>query len=322
MIGFIAVCLLATQSLTASGTNDGLWFVGDRPPDAIGHEHELCERQESDKYWVVRPMIRRPAAMVVDSNTMWFVDIGSGVELYKVALSGNGSSNASGATGHGKTRMIAFLQKNQQPTDLIVEDEQPIIAFGGSTLELYKYTGLGFEQLAILDKSGAQVAKLNSRLIAAAPEVGGVTMWHLNGESWKGGDFIEFEGHLVDLLVHDDWPILIVEDAATVNVIGLQHGGPIEIASLDVPRGRWGVFSSPHGLSAVGVERIGKTTVVDIGWPSGVVSRQIVLQEEVRSSGTFLTTLTFIIPLVLLILFVTISRRQSQPPNNNARNPD
>ena len=61
------------------------------------------------------------------------------------------------------------------------------------------------------------------------------------------------EGELVDLICRDDWPIFVSRVGETITLAGLQQEGFVEIASLDIPKGRWGVSSSPFGLSVGGV---------------------------------------------------------------------
>ncbi|MDP7006402.1 MAG: hypothetical protein QF718_09355 [Phycisphaerales bacterium] len=320
MIGLIAGCLLSLQPITADGTEESVWFVGDRPPDAIGNEHELCSRETTNGYWVIQPLMSRPEALVVGENNIWFVEDGSGVELYKVKRAVRHTGTTSGSPSRHRAQLVSFLESDQRPTDLVLIDEQPIIAFGGLNLDLYRYIGNKLIQLPTLEKPDAHVASLNGKLIAASPEENEVSVWYLQDGKWRGGDIIELEDQLVDFIVNDDWPLLITKNEKNASIIGLQQSGPIGIATFKVPRGRWGVVPSPDGLTVVGVERNGRTTVLDIGWPSGEVSEEIVLNEKFAGSDSVLTTVTLIIPLILFIVIVTLTRRHGQNQQNNTSN--
>jgi hypothetical protein len=90
---------------------------------------------------------------------------------------------------------------------------------------------------------------------------------------------------------------------------GIQQGGLVEIASFKIPKGRWGVSSSPEGITVVGVERKGTTTVLDIGWPSGSLSESIVLEERFQEDDTLLTTFLFVSMLVVSMILIIKIRR-------------
>ena len=97
---------------------------------------------------------------------------------------------------------------------------------------------------------------------------------------------------------------------------GLQQEGFVEIASLDIPKGRWGVSSSPFGLSVVGVERKGITTVIDIGWPSGAISEPIIFEERPMQDDSLLVTVLFVSTLAVSIILISKIRRPVQKTTN------
>jgi hypothetical protein len=104
----------------------------------------------------------------------------------------------------------------------------------------------------------------------------------------------------------------VLESDGIVNIVGLQHGNPVDIASFEKPRGGWGVAPSTTGLSLVAVERIGTTTVIDIGWPSGDLCETIVLEEQFDSTSLIVTALTFVLPLVMMLVMLSWIRRLRQ----------
>lgn len=312
MITTLIACLLAVQPLVVTGNDTGLWFIGDREPGFPRAQHALCTRVTAEKYEVMQSLLHRPVVMGVDAKAVWFVDAGEGISLYSMRLPQSKESETPRPDAQQGITLHGYLETELQPTDLVVLAGEPVVAFGGSTLILFTFTGNVWESLPTLNEQDASIAILQDQLIAAVPHDDGITMWYLHGEQWERGDVIALEGQLLDLITLDDWPILVLDHGETVHVVGLQRGDPIAITSLKKPKGRWGVARSSTGLSVVGVERIGTTTVIDIGWPSGDLSDPIVLDERKESLNPLFSILTFVAPLVMLMLMFSMIRRIRQ----------
>jgi hypothetical protein len=318
MIEHLLVCVLSSSPLALTGNENGLWFVGDIEPSASFSsrphdiDYELCERYSSTQYVVIHPFTRRPLALATNKKTLWFIDEGSGIGLYKIQLSGSVRSSTSRRASLQAPTMEAFFEEQENPTDFLIYQEQPLLAFCDSdkgVLELFQYQEREWNTLQALQGTHIQVAVLQDQLIAAVPKGSGVEMWYLREDGWFGGDKLELEGTLVDLICQSDWPILVSTANEKAVLSGIQQGGLLEIASFNIPKGRWGVSPSPEGITVVGVERKGTTTVLDIGWPSGSLSGPIVLEERFREDDTLLTSILFASMLVVsTILFFKIRR--------------
>ncbi len=319
MIECALISILLGSPLALTGNDSGLWFVGDidpsaatfsgKPPDL---DFELCERFSEQQYVVVRPFTRRPAALTVHKQTLWFIDDTIGVGMYKIRLANMLRASTSRNASLQSSTLEALFETKDKPTDFLMYQGEPLLAFGDSqngSLELFQYQNRKWNALQSLEGINVHVGLLQDQLIAALPRDSGVAMWYMKDGSWHGGDEHAVEGNLVDLLCRDDWPILVTTSGGEVTLTGIQQGGLIEIASFPMPKGRWGVSSSPMGLSVVGVERKGTTTVLDIGWPSGSISEPVVLEERFRESDTLLTTVLFVSMLAVSVILILKIRR-------------
>ena len=318
MIDHVLACALCCSPLAITGNETGLWFVGDIDPSAAFStrhqdiDYELCERFSASQYVVIHPLTRRPLAIAQDKKTLWFIDEASGTGLYKVQLSGLTRSSTSRRASLQAPTMEAVFEERENPTDFLLYQEKPLLAFGNSgngVLELFQYQDRKWNILHTLEGNHAQVALLHDKLIAAVPNDSGVEMWYLHDDGWLGRDKLEHSGKLVDLICHSDWPILVTTVGENALLSGIQQGVLVEIASFKIPKGRWGVSSSPEGITVVGVERKGTTTVLDIGWPSGSLSESIVLEERFQEDDTLLTTFLFVSMLVVSMILIIKIRR-------------
>jgi hypothetical protein len=319
---FVLSCVFSYSPLALTGNETGLWFVGDINPQAATFsgkpqdlDYELCERFLEKQYIVVRPFTRRPAALAIGKQALWFIDDTSGIGLYKIHLPSLQGAMTSKNTSLQSSTLEAVFETDEKPTDFLMYQGQPLVAFGNSpegVLHVFQYQDKKWNALAPLVGSHAHVALLQDQLIAAVASDVGISMWYFKEGSWLGGDELEIEGELVDLICRDDWPIFVSRVDETITLTGIQQGGLVEIASFDIPKGRWGVSSSSFGLSVVGVERKGITTVIDIGWPSGAISEPIILEERVMQDDSLLVTVLFVSMLVVSIILISKIRRPVQ----------
>ena len=319
MIEHVVSSILFCSPLALTGNDSGLWFVGDTDPSATTFsskppdlDHELCERYSAQQYVVVEPFTRRPSALAVDNNTLWFIDDTLGVGMYKIRLTNMLRASTSRNASLQSSTLEGLLDTTEKPTDFLIYQGEPLLVFGDSangSSKLLQYQHRVWNEKESLEGTNAHVSLLQDQLIAAVPSDFGVTMWYMNDGSWHGGDEVSIEGDLVDLICRDDWPILVTTSDGESTLTGIQRGGLVEIASFPIPKGRWAVSPSPMGLSVVGVERKGTTTVLDIGWPSGSISEPIVLEERFRENDTLFMTMLFVSMLVVSMILILKIRR-------------
>ena len=265
----------------------------------------------------MRKFSRRPLALAVGNQKLWFIDSFEGVGLYKIQLPnfqrGNTSKNAYLQT----SKMESLFETTETPTDFLVFKDQPLLVFGkplDDITELFHYQERQWRQLTPIDGRNVHVAKLQDKLIAAVSNELGATVWYMQESDWFGGDQIEFQGELVDLFCLDDWPILVTSNENTATLTGIQKDGLVTLASFEIPKGRWGVTTSPEGISVVGVQRKGISTVIDIGWPSGSISKPTILEERFPDDDKLLSTVLFVsMVIVSLILLTKIGRSKQKP---------
>jgi hypothetical protein len=321
MIELLLACTLLQAPLALTGDESGLWFIGDINPSTatfsglpLDLDYELCERYSEKQYEVIRPFTRRPSAIAIDKETMWYIDSTAGIGLYKMQRS-NTKGFANSHPALQPSTLEAIFESSSSPTDFLLFEGSPTLAFGTSkngALELFQYSHRKWKSLPLLQGEHVHVAIMQEQLIAAVPNGGGVAMWYLKDGRWRGGDELAIHGELKELLCRDDWPILVTTLGEMATLSGIQQGGLVEIASFRIPKGRWGVASSSTGISVVGVERNGTTTVLDIGWPSGSISSPIIFEEYLRKDGSMMMTVLFISMLAVSLILVLKIRKPVQ----------
>jgi hypothetical protein len=324
MIEQILACALLQSPLAISGNANGLWYVGDiNPSSAIfsgvekDFDYELCERFSKDRYVVLRQFSRRPLALAVGNQNLWFIDNHEGVGLYKLNLPnlqrGSTSKNAYLQT----SKMEALFETTETPTDFLIFRDKPLLVFGkplDGTTELFHYLERQWVNLTPIKGRNVHVAQMQDKLIAAIPNERGATVWYMQECNWLGGDQIDFQGELIDLFCRDDWPILVTSNVNIATLSGIQKDGLVTLASFEIPKGRWGVSTSPDGISVVGVQRKGETTILDIGWPSGSTSKPIILEERFPEDDTLVSTVLFVSMVIVSLILLTKIGRSSQKP--------
>jgi hypothetical protein len=318
MIDVFFVCALLQAPLALSGDESGVWFIGDINPTQatfsglpLDLDYELCERVSTEQYEVMQLFTRRPMAIAIDKNRVWYIDGTTGIGLYKLQFSVDTKSNLHPST------FEAFIETSNTPTDFLIFKGVPTLAIENSQhdgIELLQFRDRTWESLPSLQGEHARVARVQDQLIAAVPSDSGVRMWSLQDGRWLGGDEYALQGKLVQLISHDDWPILAVEQKNEVTLHGVQRGGLVEITSFATPKGRWGVSSSETGITVFGVQRKGTITLLDIGWPSGSVSEPIILQERKKAGGSMVTTLLFVSMLAVSLILILRMRSSVQKP--------
>ena len=172
-------CVFCYSPLALTGNETGLWFVGDINPQAATFsgkpqdlDYELCERFLEKQYIVVRPFTRRPAALAIGKQALWFIDDTSGIGLYKTHLPSLQRSTASKSTSLQSSTLEAVFETEEKPTDFLMYQGQPLVAFGNSPeasciyINIRTKNGMRWRHLWGVH---AHVALLQDQLIAAVP---------------------------------------------------------------------------------------------------------------------------------------------------------
>lgn len=314
MIGILAICLFVSQPLAATGNDQGVWFIGDLDPTAIhydqqtrGLDYAICSRNSDDTYIILQRLAHRPSLVAKHRNKIWFVDNEeNGFNLYSLLLP---------LSPNQKSRKIVLewtIEAELEATDLLVYQNSITVCCGDVCLALLSF-GTNINEIeALCDQPNARVANIGGELLAAVPSENGATIWSLLAtEEWIIRDKVEYEGDLVSIFAKDDWPVLVVEHEGRGHVIGIYLGKTIEIASFDIPKGRWSVVRSPYGCTVMGVERNGTTTVLDIGWPSGELDKTSKLRLDNSKIPSIFTRYPFLLPAMLVFFFVFLRMRRS-----------
>lgn len=335
MIEVVLASMLFSTPLAMSGNESGVWFVHDVDPSTPSFtrsqdiDFELCERFTDNEYLVVHPLIRRPAGLAVENQTMWFIDDAHGIGLFSVTLAPSLRGSTSRNTSLQSPVMKAVFDSTEHPTDFLLHQSSPLLVFGGDETEettLVHYVDNEWELLPSINGSSALVTPFYGELLSAVQDTDGqVSISVLRNGMWEPMSFIDdgiegkskftdvkkflLDGDLFAFMHKDDWPILVTTKNEVATLLGLQKHGVVEVASFSIPRGRWGVAPSSNGFTVLGVERNGTTTVRDISWPSGELSDPIVLAERFLKDDTMLMTVLFVsMVLVSLILLSKIRR--------------
>ena len=306
MIVLIAACLIAAQPLVATGNDSALWFVGDLPPGFPREQFEIREKKLADQYAVLHSLVRRPIAMAVHQNTLWFVDDATDVALYTFPLRNEAASE------FGKSRRVTLqsvLSTSARPTGIVLLDGNPVVVCSGNTTELFQRKDHTWVALPTLARQGAIVAALQGTLIAAVGHADGIEMWRLGAQGWQSRGVIAYAGELTDLLVRDQWALLVTEQEGMITITRLQGDSQVPMSSFPIPKGRWKVVPSQSGLTVIAVERKGTAISMDIRWPSGKSEGGIELKEQSKCSQIVMTLMSFAAPLVLLIVLIPILKR-------------
>jgi len=312
VISTVATCLLVWHPLASTGNENGMWFVGDQDPTVLnidartkGLDYSICVRVSRDSYVILQRLDHRPIDLAVYEDALWFVDYASNMTLYSIQNASQGTPRTI-----AKTTLQGVLSVESTPTDLISFPEGVAVGCGGETLQVHTYDGYDWKQIPTLDVPNARIAYHNGALIAATPHEQGAMLWSHSDDGWAEGILVELNGAFYDVLTKKDWLLLVSTENERSHIVGLQGTDPIEIASFDVPKGSWSVVSSPEGLSVVGVQRNGTTTVLDIGWASGKTHAMLELRQESSSGLSFIDRFPFLVPATLvLLLFLLMSRR-------------
>lgn len=289
-----------------------MWFVGDQDPTVInfdartkGLDYSICSRVSQDSYVILQRLGHRPIDLTVYEDALWFVDYASNITLYSIQNLSRNKPNTI-----AKTSLQGVLSHESTPTDLVSLPAGLVVGCGGNTLQVYTFYGYDWKQLPVLDVPNARITNHNGTLIATTPHEQGALLWSYSDDDWTGGVLVELKGTFYDVLTKEDWLLLVSTENEQSHVIGLQGTNPIEIASFDIPKGSWSVVPSPEGLSVVGVQRNGTTSVLDIGWASGNTYDWIELHQDTTTGLSFIDRFPFLIPATLvLILFILMKRR-------------
>ncbi|MBC8201295.1 MAG: hypothetical protein H8E86_04545 [Planctomycetes bacterium] len=318
MIEVLLACSLLQAPLALTGDKTGAWFIGDISPTQatfsglpLDVDFELCERVSREEYEVLQLFTRRPLAIALDKKTVWYIDRANGVGLYRLQLSVHTKSVLHPST------LEAFIETANEPTDFLLLDGLPTLALGdlqNDVLTVSQFRDRKWEPLPLLQGKHARIAQIQGQLIAVVPSDTGGVMWTLKEGSWQEGDAFTYEGKLVQLLSHEDWPILVTSQNGNITLRGIRRGGLVEIASFATPKGRWGVSSSTGGITVIGVQRKGIITLIDIGWPSGSVSAPIILNERKKAGSSVVTTLLFVSMVAVSLFLILRIRATVQKP--------
>ena len=313
MLGLITACLLSIQPLASVGTNNGVWFIGDKDPTELqfdpnikGLDYYVCERNSRESYIPLQSLQRRPVAMLLHKNTVWLVDQGESVALFAMQKSN---------TGELKAKLQSVHKIKQHVTDAVSWNGSIAICFGGEYLQIVVFNGARWKELPLLRQADAQVTVWKDQLVAFSHQSGGVSQWNFENGNWVYGNEYPIVGELTDVQVKDDWKLLVSESEGDCHVVGIQQAKTVPIASFEIPRGRWSVLPSPEGLSALSVQRNGTVGSIDIGWPSGRIAPMLELVQAERSGQSFYEKIPIVLPMALILLLFFFRRRI--PKNTN-----
>lgn len=315
MIELVLTIVLSNTPLALVGNDSGVWFIGDVDPGVASFaraqdlDHELCEQVGNGEYLVIHPFTRRPAGLAVEEQAMWFIDDSYGVGLYTIQLAASQRASTSQHVLMQAPVMRSVFETDKHPTDFLLYQSAPLLVFGDgeSETELVHFVHRQWESLPSVTDSGACVISFQGELLCAVQEEDGkIMVSSLRDTAWVVRDSeLTIDGELTDFFSKDDWPILVAVKEGRATLHGIQNNSLVELASFAIPKGRWGVTSSPSGLTVAGVERNGTTTFLDIGWPSGSMSDPVVLAERFREDDTLLMTVLFISMVCVSIILLS-----------------
>jgi len=315
MICIALLCLCVAKPLAATGSENEVWFIGDQDPSVvqydpkmIGLDYFLCRRASKDGYVVEHHLNHRPVELVFHKDDIWFVDDASGAMVYSMQRNETSRSDTS-----SKISLQGFIETQTPPTGILSLKDSVVVCCSGQSLQLFTFDGSVWEELPPLEIENARVTTQNGELLVAAPHEQGAKLWTLDANMWVAGAVVELQGAFVDILVKDSWPLLVSAKWQLGHIVGLQQSVPLEIASFDIPKGRWSVVSSPQGLSVLGVERNGRVSVVDLGWPSGSTQGSLELKQEAKETISFLEQYSFLLAAILFSLFIFLRSRRANP---------
>ena len=321
MIGVVIACLISAQPLVATGNDKGVWFIGDRDPTVVEFDEKkrsldfaICKRASRDTFIVQKLLKRRPACITFHKGQFWFVSNNSlGFSVYDLNIPTESEPT------QGRTSMKWTVAIDAVPTDLVVYDDNLVVCCGDECLVLLALIGNSYKELPQLcDQPNARVVNVGGELLAAVPHENGVTLWTLTDGEWIAGETIELQGTFSGITEKDGIVLLTSELKQQGHILGIQRGNPVEIATFDIPKGRWSVVPTPEGICVIGVERNGTSTVLDIGWPSGTVNDSIVFTEDTSHSTSMFDRFPYLLPLLLISsLFLVIVSRRSHSKQSN-----
>jgi len=314
VIIFLIASVLATQPLMATGNGVGVWFVRDTKPGSIGPPHELCQQIDQESFQVILPLAKRPAALAVHGQTLWFVGESDPPVLYRARLVKNQGTGELRIVPPGRATAVTPLVIQGAVRDLVFIHDEPVLVVEDEGVQCFDLEGKAVTPK--LAGKETHVATQGSTLIGAVSIANTVVLYTFKDGLWQVGSKHEIDGQLLDLVVHDGWPLLIVAQEDAIKIIGLQQEKQLKIASFPEPSGRWLVVEN-DGLHVLGVERNGTTTAFDIGWPSGKSTEPIELTEQFGSLETVELVLMLITTAIFFVVMVLILSRK---PKNIKKN--
>ena len=303
--------ILAAQPLMTASNDAGVWFVRDNEPGSLGPMHELCQQTGTDKYQVVLPLAKRPVALAVHDQTLWFIGEGESPVLYRARLAEDQSTGTFYPVLRGRAEAVQTLDIQGKILDLLFLQDEPILVVENGGLQCFNANSIAVTPL--LPASGGRISVQGDSLIAVTPDTvlqtEGIRVWQVTEDGWQGGDFTEVEGKLHNFIFHENWPLLILTQGGFASVVGLLDGKSVEFATFPVLAGRWAVIPKHDtGLAAIWVERNGTVTTIDIGWLSRTVSKPIVLSRQHDKARGMEITLMILTTVAFFILISTILR--------------
>ena len=302
MILILLSTLLALNPLAATEDVDGIWFVSDISPGMPGPKFEISKCDGDDSFLAILPLQYRPLAIGIQGDLLWFVDHGEGIGLYHVQIETQQVTPSASLFSYFTTELV--------PIDLEFNNGNPIVICQDEVLQCIEFDGAKHSLLPPLNSRRAFVTVLGGGLIAASQEDQIVTMWQLKQNQWVQTSQIPFHGELTDVIAKDDWPVLISLENEQIFIQGVQGGHLERIATLEKPKGRWRVLSSPNGLVLLSSEQNGTSNRQNIGWPSGISQEPIELSRK-EQGIIFDSLLSLLFPLLLCFLLLVMFRRKA-----------
>ena len=213
--------------------------------------------------------------------------------------------------GHSATASLqAFVTTDLVPVDLEIIGETQIVVCQNEILQCISFDGDLRTLLPPLESSHAFTAVLDNQLIAASQEGDTITTWKLLERIWQETAKFVIEGNLVDVMVKDDWPILVMNKTEDLEVIGLQPTHQVKVATIPIPKGRWRMLVDEKGLVLLSVQRNGIVTHQEISWPSGRLGKSVELLRKQRGISIVEFLLTLLTPLLLCVFLFMLIRRK------------
>ncbi len=316
MIAFVIASVLATQPLISTGNDLGGWFVRDTEPGGIGPQHELCQLFDHDQYQVVLPLAKRPIALAVHDQTLWFVGASDPPVLYRARLVENQATGDLRTDPRGRAVAVSPLEMDGVIRDIVILQDNPVLIVENEGIQCFDLGGNAVTPN--LPGEEIHVSRLGDKWIGAVSNSHALTLHTLDDGLWQMGKSHEIDGKLQDLVVHDGWPLFIVGHENAVDVIGMQQERLVKIASFPQPSGRWSVVEG-EALRVIGVERNGTTTAFEIGWPSGNNTDQVELTEQFGSIEPVELTLMIVTTVIFFVLATIILSRKPKNMKKNSR---